>query len=268
MLFITLLFKMFGLFHSVCVSMFILYSINGYNIQLINCRKQTVSTRPYMTPNDEMIDVIEPKMKVMSKDFSKPNSTRLVEWLPFGDIKAPVLLDGTMAGDVGFDPFGFSKSLKTLYWMREAELKHGRLAMLAAIGWPLSELWHKPIAAFFHLDSLLAYADRAPSILNGGLSSIYASSMLMASIVIAGYLEGKSMESGEVFWNAEKSEQYKPGNLNFDPLELYNKRDGDKKSMETAEIKHGRLAMIAITAYVAQELVTGMPVVEQTPYLF
>ena len=151
--------------------------------------------------------------------------------------------------------------------MREAETKHARLAMLAAAGWPLSELWHKNIASVFQLDSILASNDRAPSILNGGLSSVYASGMLMMSIIIAGYLEGKAMNSGEVFWNSEKPEGYVPGNYNFDPLGLYNKR-GDKKAMETAEIKNGRLAMIAITAFAIQEAVTGLPVVQETPYLF
>ena len=29
---------------------------------------------------------------------------------------------------------------------REAEIKHARLAMLAAAGWPLAELWHGPLA--------------------------------------------------------------------------------------------------------------------------
>lgn len=189
------------------------------------------------------------------------------KWLPIVNMKAPALLDGTLAGDVGFDPCGFSKSKNALYWMREAEIKHSRLAMLAAVGWPLSELWHKGIADFFHLDSILATGDKAPSILNGGLSSVYASGILMMSVIIAGYLENKSMNNGEIFWNAEKPEGYVPGNYNFDPLNLYTTK-GNKKEMETAEIKHGRLAMIAITAYVAQEAVTGLPVVQQTPYLF
>lgn len=189
------------------------------------------------------------------------------KWLPIGNQKAPLALDGTLAGDVGFDPLGFSKSKKTLYWMREAEVKHGRLAMLAAVGWPLSELWHKSIAATFNLDSILASNDRAPSLLNGGLSSVYASGMLMMSIIIAGYLEGKAMNSGEVFWNANKPEGYVPGNFGFDPLNLYNSK-GNKMTMETAEIKNGRLAMIAITAYAFQEASTGLPVVVETPYLF
>ena len=57
------------------------------------------------------------------------------KWLPVGGLKAPLLLDGTIPGDVGFDPLGFIKSEKTLYWMREAEVKHARLAMLGAVGW-------------------------------------------------------------------------------------------------------------------------------------
>ena len=223
-----------------------------------------------MIDEKDDIHIIEQKMVIVSpKDTSdKVKSSRNALWLPIGNIMAPAILDGTLAGDVGFDPLGFSKSNKTLYWMREAEIKHGRLAMLASVGWPLSELWHKRMADFLHLDSILASGDRAPSILNGGLSSTYASGMLMASIIIAGLLEKKAMNSGEVFWNAEKSDNYKPGDLGFDPYTLYTKRNGDKKAMETAEIKNGRLAMIAITAYVFQELATGLPVVQQTPYLF
>jgi len=55
------------------------------------------------------------------------------KWLPIGGMKAPLLLDGSMAGDVGFDPFGFSSSEKTLFWMREAEIKHARSCRLANI---------------------------------------------------------------------------------------------------------------------------------------
>jgi light-harvesting complex II chlorophyll a/b binding protein 4 len=52
--------------------------------------------------------------------------------------------------------------------MREAEIKHSRLAMLAAAGWPLSELWHQSLANTLGLDSILAAENRAPSVLNGG----------------------------------------------------------------------------------------------------
>lgn len=75
---------------------------------------------------------------------------------------------------------------------------------ILAVGWPISELWHKDIAKVFNLQSILANGDRAPSLLNGGLSSVYASGMLVMSIIIAGYLESSAMnrylqlESGEI----------------------------------------------------------------------
>jgi hypothetical protein len=200
--------------------------------------------------------------KVTSKKTRIP-----AKWIPIGGVLAPAVLDGSMAGDVGFDPIGFAKTQKGLYWMREAETKHGRLAMLAAVGWPISELYHKQIAALFNLDSILAANDRAPSLLNGGLSNGWASGMLIMSIIIAGYLEGKAMNSGEIFYNSDKPKGYVPGNLGFDPLNLYAAR-GNKLAMETAEIKNGRLAMIAITAFAFQEFASKLPVVQETPYLF
>ena len=44
--------------------------------------------------------------------------------LPF--LPRPAYLDGTLAGDVGFDPFGFAKSESELMNYREAEVKHAR----------------------------------------------------------------------------------------------------------------------------------------------
>lgn len=151
--------------------------------------------------------------------------------------------------------------------MRDAEVKHGRLAMLAAVGWPISELWHKNIANAFGLDSILRNGDRAPSILNGGLSNVWVTGMLIMSILIAGMLEGKAMNDGNIFWGADKPKDYIPGDFKFDPLNLMNIR-GDKNQMILAEIKNGRLAMIAITAFAFQEFVTGLGVVDETPYLF
>ena len=191
------------------------------------------------------------------------------KWLPIGGVKAPAMLDGTLAGDAGFDPLGFSKTKNTLFWMREAELKHGRLAMLAAIGWPLSELWHKQIASALGLESILAgkSGSLAPSLLNGGLSSVYATGMLIMSIIIAGLLEGQAMNKGDIFISNDKAADYVPGDFKFDPLNLYKIR-GDKKTMEETEIKNSRLAMMAITYYAFSEFITKAPVVEQTPFLF
>ena len=62
--------------------------------------------------------------------------------LPFD--KRPPALDGTLAGDAGFDPAGFTNNLpfegliggetRSLKWYREAEIVHGRVAQLAVVG--------------------------------------------------------------------------------------------------------------------------------------
>jgi hypothetical protein len=53
--------------------------------------------------------------------------------LPF--LKSPEIVDGSLPGDRGFDPFNFSSNQNALQWQRTAESKHARLAMLAAAGW-------------------------------------------------------------------------------------------------------------------------------------
>ncbi|KAH8091278.1 hypothetical protein JL720_6169 [Aureococcus anophagefferens] len=64
-------------------------------------------------------------------------------------------LDGSLVGDVGFDPLGFSKYAPGAWWQgdegdgslkifREAELMHGRIAQLACLGWIFPELYHFP----------------------------------------------------------------------------------------------------------------------------
>lgn len=76
--------------------------------------------------------------------------------VPF--LEQPPALTGTLPGDIGFDPLGLSSywsdkdwsqqivpdiwpeaaprtPISTIEWMTEAELKHGRIAMLAVLGW-------------------------------------------------------------------------------------------------------------------------------------
>lgn len=61
----------------------------------------------------------------------KVENTDLSLSIPFAP--RPAKLDGTLLGDVGFDPLGLS-NLWDLNWLRAAELKHGRVGMLASFG--------------------------------------------------------------------------------------------------------------------------------------
>ena len=49
---------------------------------------------------------------------------RQAGWFPL--LLAPTQLDGSMGGDVGFDPLGLSAGRGRLQFMRDAEVKHAR----------------------------------------------------------------------------------------------------------------------------------------------
>jgi len=190
---------------------------------------------------------------------AKPIPTRKSEAIPF--MNSPKILDGTIAGDRGFDPLGFADSDARLTEFREAEIKHARLAMLAAAGWPLSELWDRKIASILDMPPILDATNRAPSVLNGGLGKINPAYWI-GCIAIAAAVEGYG---GMV---QSKKEGYYPGDFGFDPFGLYPKDENGQARMRLSEIKHGRLAMVAITAFAAQEFVAGTAVVEHAAIFF
>ena len=190
----------------------------------------------------------------------EPQLPMMSESLPF--LTRPAALDGSMVGDVGFDPLGFAKNKEDLVNYREAEVKHARLAMLAAAGWPISELFDRKLANTFGLDPIVTSDDRAPSLLNGGLgkvSPVYWVAVLLAAGAIDFYGIQKSKSNDP---------SYFPGNLGFDPLGLYPKDKAGQERMQLAELKNGRLGMIAITAFAFQEFASKLGVVDETPLFF
>jgi hypothetical protein len=60
--------------------------------------------------------------------------------LPF--LESPAKLDGTLIGDFGFDPLGFTDTLQTLNYVQAAELKHSRVSMLAVVGFIIQQKFH------------------------------------------------------------------------------------------------------------------------------
>lgn len=134
--------------------------------------------------------------------------------------------------------------------------------MQAAAGWPLSELFDRKIANLVGLTPIVDASDRAPSILNGGLgkvSPIYWVVCLLAAgaIDVFGIMRSKKGDA-----------DYFPGNFGFDPLGLYPSDKAGQMRMQLAEIKNGRLGMIAIVAFAVQEFVYSVGVVDETPIFF
>jgi len=196
-----------------------------------------------------------------------------------------ILADGSSSlvpGNKGFDPFNLATgadaadSTFRLKNYREAELKHGRLAMLAAVGWPMAELLHPTISESLGMSNLLACSGGpgicepalAPSVLNGGLV-VQFQPLLVAIILISATIEAKYV-SGDGR-NNFLSKDWVAGNIGFDPLGFYNGAGvtpQKKRELELKEINNGRLAMLAITSYAAIEFFSKTPIVDITPLLF
>lgn len=180
--------------------------------------------------------------------------------LPF--LPRPAALDGTHAGDYGFDPLGLSEKMD-FYAMQESELRHARLAMLAVVGWPMSELL---------APSWMLQDGCAPSVLNGvnPLSGLAIAAFLGA----AGWFEMKtSLRASQAtpmgrIHERDMSGVWKygvAGDYNWDPLNLYSSCGDDfkgRKGLRDVEISHGRMAMLGITYFAFWEALTGHPIVE------
>merc|ERR1712216_630685 len=69
-----------------------------------------------------------------------PKMQSMSEAIPF--MEKPAKIDDSMPGCAGFDPLGFS-DYYDINWLKEAEIKHGRICMLAAVG-----MFHPEFAKF------------------------------------------------------------------------------------------------------------------------
>jgi hypothetical protein len=193
---------------------------------------------------------------------SSVDSTPMSPSLPF--LTRPVILEG-VPGDRGFDPFNFASTPDALLWQRNAEIKHGRLAMLAAAGWPMAELLDKQLATSFNLKPLLVFHDRVPAILNGGL--LRTPLAFWAATLGVGFAIESFGQIKETKYS-EAGREYTPGDLGFDPLGLAGKSGDDRKYKLEAELFNGRLAMLAVTGFALQEWWTQNAVINETPIFF
>ena len=142
-----------------------------------------------------------------------------------------------------FDPLGLShdKSDSEILWLREAELKHGRWAMIASLAIPAFEAVNQQPG----IHSL----DNSPPLV-----------MVCFATAVAA-TEYQSMLNGwkNPFVGKDNyfqiKEDYNPGDFNLGVEKNFLGKD--EKFMADAELNHGRLAMIGASGMIAQELVTG-----------
>merc|ERR1712070_1062028 len=133
---------------------------------------------------------------------------------------------------------------------REVELKHGRVAMLAALGFPLAEQFH-PLFATDDAPSFSAPQQTFWPAVVGVIAIIETFS------VFTFQNPASRMDNGEPAQPCTIRSDYEAGNLGFDPMGLRPTDPSELLAMQNKEINNGRLAMIAIAGMVVQEGISG-----------
>merc|ERR1711937_1083032 len=143
---------------------------------------------------------------------------------------------GAMAPMGFFDPLGFSKvgDKEGFRKLRAAELKHGRVAMMGAVG-----------AVFQHYVKFPGF-EKVPA----GLSAVNEAPGSYGAIAL--FLVAGALELG--VWT--ESDDKAPGNFG-DPMNFCEIGDGYTVEMRNRELNNGRAAMFAVMGIIVAELYTG-----------
>eukprot|EP00971_Amphidinium_carterae_P082347 1628178-Amphidinium_carterae.1 len=159
--------------------------------------------------------------------------------VPF--LPKPKNLAGWVGGETEFDPIGFSNWFD-MKWLREAELKHGRVCMMATVGFVLQPYIGAYPGVEMPADSLQAvYA--APS------------EAWFAFIFAAGYIESSSYNGKITQLNMFEDSDRVPGNLGWGSTRLEGMSKEESELMQLKELKNGRLAMLAFSGMVHHNIV-------------
>mmetsp|Transcript_3189 Transcript_3189/g.3455 ORF Transcript_3189/g.3455 Transcript_3189/m.3455 type:complete len:249 (-) Transcript_3189:1445-2191(-) len=183
--------------------------------------------------------------------------------IPFD--KRPAALDGTLPGDAGFDPAGFTNNPprqwliggqeRSLKWYREAEIVHGRVAQLAVLG--------NLIPSWFHFpgNPAVGVAENAFAELNPykALSTVPQEGLWQIALVIFGI---ELARIKRVIQGDKNPGDLGLGQTGFNPFNFkYTEEEYFEKQVQ--EIKHGRLAMFGALGMLLQASASGKGVVQQ-----
>jgi light-harvesting complex I chlorophyll a/b binding protein 1 len=159
-----------------------------------------------------------------------------------------------------FDPLGLSKGISTaeLKKWREAELKHGRVAMLASIGIISTEKFHPLFGGNIEGPAIYHFQEIENIFHPFWYLTLFGIGIVETYTITKGWELNDPNRTGP----AMLRDDYVPGDLNFDPSGL--KPIGGEKfgkfsdafiDIRNKELNNGRLAMLGVAGMVAQELV-------------
>merc|ERR1711966_5901 len=173
----------------------------------------------------------------------------------------PETLPGAMGPTGFFDPLGFTEKADeaTIKRYREAELTHGRVAMLATVGFLAGE---KVEGTSFLWDASVS----GPAITH--LAQVPPVFWILLTVGIGAAEQRRAVtgwvDPADVPFDQPGllREDYTPGDIGFDPLGLKPTDPEEFEIMQTKELQNGRLAMLAAAGFMAQELVDGKGILE------
>jgi len=159
-----------------------------------------------------------------------------------------------------FDPLDIisTSTVAEMRRYREAEVTHGRVAMLASVGFVVGEQL-EDFPLFFNWDGQIT----GPAITQ---FQQVGQGFWEPLVLVIGIAEAYRVAYGwaspdSAAFNTLKPE-YKMGDVGFDPLGLKPTDEAELFELQTKELNNGRLAMIAIAGFVVQELNGGQEIFE------
>ena len=175
---------------------------------------------------------------------------------PFDPVAFAKTLPGITAPLGFFDPMGFCSTDKDgkpmtegkIRFYREVEIKHCRVAMLAALGYPLAEVFHPLFGGNIDTPSFTAF-QQTP------LQTFWPAVVFLIAIPEVFSVFTFQNPVGAQPWTVRTD--HSPGDLGWDPMGLKPTNPAELAEMQTKELNNGRLAMIAIAGMIVQEGVTG-----------
>ena len=174
------------------------------------------------------------------------------------DSKFALGLPGSLPPMGQWDPAGFTvdASDNDIRRYREAETQHGRVAMLAVLGFLVAESFH-PLFADVKgpaIDHLTQVRKEYPAFFEIGALAI-------GGLEVNRALQGWAFPENRAAVG-QLNEDYYPGDVGFDPRGLKPTDPAEFNEMATKELQNGRLAMLAAAGFIAQELVNHKPILE------
>lgn len=130
-------------------------------------------------------------------------------------------------------------------FLAEAEIKHGRICMMATVGFVAVDQGLRVYPLPEGYDGLTALTAHDALVKQGAMQQLFlwfGVAEIIDTIAVVQMLNGSGRKAGE---------------FGFDPLKLWGKTQAEKDTMSLKEITNGRLAMLAFSGIVTQSVLYG-----------